>query len=92
MSFKALWVTETADGKMERNIIERNIDDLPTGEVLIRVHYSALNYKDALSATGNNARAVRAVASCAVTKCRTMSIALGVPSTSLIEASWTNSR
>ncbi len=53
MSFKALWVTETADGKMERNIIERNIDDLPAGEVLIRVHYSALNYKDALSASGN---------------------------------------
>ncbi|HRZ90640.1 MAG TPA: YbaK/EbsC family protein, partial [Spirochaetia bacterium] len=25
----------------------------PAGEVLIRVHYSSLNYKDALSATGN---------------------------------------
>ncbi len=53
MSFKALWITETADGKIERNIVERNIDDLPAGEVLIRVQYSALNYKDALSATGN---------------------------------------
>jgi putative YhdH/YhfP family quinone oxidoreductase len=27
--------------------------DLPDGEVLIRVHYSSLNYKDALSASGN---------------------------------------
>ena len=53
MPFKALWVTETADGKFERKIVERMIDDLPPGEVVIKVHYSALNYKDALSATGN---------------------------------------
>jgi putative YhdH/YhfP family quinone oxidoreductase len=53
MPFKALWVTETADGKFERNIVERVIDDLPPGEVVIRVLYSSLNYKDALSATGN---------------------------------------
>lgn len=53
MPFKALWITETADGKFERNIVERVIDDLPQGEVVIRVLYSSLNYKDALSATGN---------------------------------------
>ena len=53
MSFKALWVTETSEGKFERNIIERSMEDLPPGDVVIRVHYSALNYKDALSATGN---------------------------------------
>lgn len=53
MPFKALWITETADGKIERQIVERNIDDLPQGDVVIRVKYSALNYKDALSATGN---------------------------------------
>lgn len=53
MPFKALWVTETKDGSFERSIIERNIDDLPAGEVVIHVHYSSLNYKDALSATGN---------------------------------------
>lgn len=53
MPFKALWVTETKDGKFERTIVDRNIDDLPTGEVVIRVLYSSLNYKDALSATGN---------------------------------------
>lgn len=53
MPFKALWVTETPAGKFERKIIEREIDDLPPGEVLIKVHYTSLNYKDALSATGN---------------------------------------
>ncbi|WEK34394.1 MAG: YhdH/YhfP family quinone oxidoreductase [Candidatus Pseudobacter hemicellulosilyticus] len=53
MPFKALWVTETKDGKFERTIVERMIDDLPPGEVVIKVQYSSLNYKDALSATGN---------------------------------------
>lgn len=53
MPFKALWITENGQGKFERNIVERSIDDLPTGEMLISVHYSSLNYKDALSATGN---------------------------------------
>lgn len=53
MNFRALWITEDASGKFSREIIQRNIDDLPGGEVLIRVQYSSLNYKDALSATGN---------------------------------------
>lgn len=53
MPFKALWITENGDGKFERSIIERSIDDLPPGEILISVHYSSLNYKDAMSATGN---------------------------------------
>jgi putative YhdH/YhfP family quinone oxidoreductase len=53
MPFKALWVTESKSGTFERNIVDRYIDDLPQGEIVIRVHYSSLNYKDALSATGN---------------------------------------
>lgn len=53
MQFKALRITETPNGKFERSIIQRDIDDLPEGDVLIRVHYSALNYKDGLSATGH---------------------------------------
>jgi putative YhdH/YhfP family quinone oxidoreductase len=53
MPFKALWITETDKGSFERRVVERNIDDLPPGEVVIHVHYSSLNYKDALSATGN---------------------------------------
>jgi len=52
-SFNALMVTQTAPKKFTRAIAQRNIDDLPAGEVLVRVHYSSLNFKDALSATGN---------------------------------------
>jgi len=51
--FQALVVTETADHQFRRNVTERSVSDLPEGEVLIRVRYSSLNYKDALSATGN---------------------------------------
>ncbi len=46
-------MTEHASGKYVRNIIERKIEDLPDGDVLIKVHYAALNYKDALSFSGN---------------------------------------
>ncbi len=53
MPFKALRITETPSGKFERNITAIEIEDLPPGEVLIKVLYSSLNYKDALSATGN---------------------------------------
>jgi len=35
-----------------RRIETRSIDDLPDGDLLVKVKYSALNYKDALSATG----------------------------------------
>lgn len=52
-SFKALVVKETEDKRYLRQIIDRGVDDLPSGEVLIRVNYSSLNYKDALSASGN---------------------------------------
>ena len=50
--FKALLVKEE-NGKFIREITERNINELPEGDVLINVKYSSLNYKDALSATGN---------------------------------------
>jgi alcohol dehydrogenase len=52
-SFKALQVSETAAGGFERRIVQRELSELPAGEVLIRVRYSSLNYKDALSASGN---------------------------------------
>lgn len=51
--FKAMIVEEVEPKQFARRIGEKSIDDLPEGEVLIRVHYSSLNYKDALSATGN---------------------------------------
>lgn len=52
-NYKALVVEESSTKGYVRSIVEKHIDDLPNGEVLIRVHYSSLNYKDALSATGN---------------------------------------
>jgi len=51
--FKALLVSEQEEGKFIGEVVERSLDDLPPGEVLIRVRYSSLNYKDALSASGN---------------------------------------
>lgn len=51
--FQALVVHETAESQFERRIEERSLADLPQGDVLIRVHYSSLNYKDALSASGH---------------------------------------
>lgn len=52
-AYKAFVVSETSDGQFERAIVERTIDVLPDHDVLIRVQYSSLNYKDALSAHGN---------------------------------------
>ncbi len=52
MTFKALLV-EKSDAGFTRRVVERETADLPVGEVHIRVAYSALNYKDGLSATGN---------------------------------------
>ncbi|MGO1043005.1 YhdH/YhfP family quinone oxidoreductase [Clostridioides difficile] len=51
-NFKSLYITEE-EGSFKRNIIERDIDALPEGDVLIKVRYSSLNYKDVLSANGN---------------------------------------
>ena len=52
-TFKAYRVHEDESGKFHRTIEERTIEDLPEGEVLIKVQYAALNYKDALSFSGN---------------------------------------
>ena len=51
--FRALVVNEVAEKEFASVIQERKISDLPEGDVLIRVCYSSLNYKDALSASGN---------------------------------------
>ncbi len=50
--FKAL-VVEESDGQYISTIKQRDISDLPKGDLLVRVSYSSLNYKDALSASGN---------------------------------------
>ena len=50
--YVALTVEKGEEG-VRRSIGSRTIADLPEGDVLIRVEYSSLNYKDALSATGH---------------------------------------
>lgn len=52
-TFRAMVVTETEEKQFIREIKERSVDQLPDGDVLVQVSYSSLNYKDALSATGN---------------------------------------
>lgn len=57
--FIAFNVEEVAEGGKgektvyKRSLIERKVSDLPAGDVLIRVAFSSLNFKDALSASGN---------------------------------------
>jgi acrylyl-CoA reductase (NADPH) len=48
--FQCLLVEKDAAGKIHRSITRRPLTDLPPGDVLIRVRYSSLNYKDALAA------------------------------------------
>lgn len=52
-TFKAMMIYETKDKKFERKIIDKQINELPEGDILINVKYSSLNYKDALSSIGN---------------------------------------
>ena len=51
--FRAFRVDRTADRRYPRSVVERDVAELPDGGLLIDVAYSSLNYKDALSATGN---------------------------------------
>ena len=50
--FKAFVVHEK-DGQFISKIETKKIEELPQGDLLIKVSYSSLNYKDALSASGN---------------------------------------
>ena len=52
-SFRAFQVEKTEDRQFPRSIVQRDVADLPAGDLLIDVAFSSLNYKDGLSATGN---------------------------------------
>ncbi|ASQ91643.1 oxidoreductase [Prosthecochloris sp. GSB1] len=49
------FVVEENSGAFAGEVRELRVSDLPAGDLLLRVRYSSLNYKDALSATGNRA-------------------------------------
>ena len=50
--FKAYRLTETPDKKIRAEFVDCTLDELDPGEVVVRVAYSDVNYKDALAATG----------------------------------------
>jgi len=52
-NFYALVAYEDGNSGFRRRIERKSINDLPAGDVVIQVKYSSLNYKDALSASGN---------------------------------------
>lgn len=52
-TFKAFEVSEVAEKQFQGTVVDKSTADLPAGDVLIEVHYSSLNFKDALSASGN---------------------------------------
>ena len=51
--FKALVVDEDPSGNFISSIQKRRVADLPKGDLMVRVEYSSLNYKDGLSCIGN---------------------------------------
>ena len=50
--FRCYFVTKDETGKAHAAVTYKAIDELPVGDVLIRVAYSSLNFKDGLSAAG----------------------------------------
>jgi acrylyl-CoA reductase (NADPH) len=57
-TFKAI-VLEERDGQVTTSLQELPRDRLPEGDVLVRVAYSDLNFKDGLAMTGNRNKVVR---------------------------------
>ncbi len=50
--FRAWMLRETKDGPPRLEFERLELADLPEGEVLVEVHWSTVNYKDALAVTG----------------------------------------
>src|SRR3990167_4031674 len=50
-SFRAYRIFEE-NGQSAGRFVDLSLDDLDPGEVVIQTHYSSVNYKDALAATG----------------------------------------
>lgn len=48
-TFKAYRLTQSELGEVTGEVSQLKMTDLPEGEVLIKVHYSSINYKDAMA-------------------------------------------
>ena len=64
--FKAYRLSEV-EKKIRAEFVECTLDELDPGEVVVRVAYSDVNYKDALAATGKGRHPARPAASAAST-------------------------
>lgn len=53
INYNAFVIRENEEGTFTRAIERKSTRELPEGEVLIKVAYAALNYKDALSSSGH---------------------------------------
>lgn len=51
-TFRAYRIDQTEDRKIVAGFQEISVDDLTPGEVVVRVHWSDINFKDVLAATG----------------------------------------
>lgn len=51
-TFAAYRIYQDADNTSGGRLVDLSLDDLDVGEVVIEAHYSSVNYKDALAATG----------------------------------------
>ena len=51
--FRCYLVEKSTDGSISSSLAHRRTADLPPGEVVVRVLWSSVNYKDALAATGH---------------------------------------
>jgi acrylyl-CoA reductase (NADPH) len=52
-AFRCYYVDRDSAGQVRGGVRSISVSDLPPGDVVIRVAYSSLNYKDALAATGH---------------------------------------
>jgi len=50
-----IYKNESENNKVSHRLEQLSMQDLSDGEVVVRVHYSGVNYKDALAATGKGA-------------------------------------
>ncbi|WP_437191850.1 acrylyl-CoA reductase family protein [Planctomicrobium sp. SH527] len=51
--FSCYYVQKNSDGTVSGSVQQRSCSELPSGNVRVRVHYSSLNFKDAMAASGN---------------------------------------
>lgn len=58
-TFKALWATEKGESDIQLEVKPTKKIELQEGSVLIKVHYSSVNYKDGLAATNSKSGVIR---------------------------------